>query len=403
MEKDDYEYIENTIRDLSFFIRDCRIKEEKENFKKQFSLIKNDSLPLPSQCNVVSKLNIDNKEVHISINDYKENNEMLIKVPGISINSKPRKDGRYQGYIVNKYGKSYVYGHSYEEVVTKLNHFYKFGTPKKRKRTLKKINGVPTTFNAFALYYFTNFREKKVSAVTYKIDMLRYNKYLAPTFREKLLKNIKPIDCQNILQALTNAGKGKTADEIFCLMNIIFKTAIKHDLIKRNPLDIIFHQKHEGKHGSALSKKDETLLKNSLSDKFPFIMVALYTGLRPNEYKTATINEKFIVAVNSKRKHKRIEYKKIPIIQALLPYVKNGLPDLPNLDTLRKAFKEVFPNKRLYDLRTTFYTRCVEYGVSEPALKHFVGHSPGVLAKVYTDLSDDYLLTEGKKLDKWIT
>jgi hypothetical protein len=33
--------------------------------------------------------------------------------------------------------------------------------------------------------------------------------------------------------------------------------------------------------------------------------LALYTGLRPNEYNTAKIEGNFIVAVNSKRKNKR--------------------------------------------------------------------------------------------------
>ena len=48
-----------------------------------------------------------------------------------------------------------------------------------------------------------------------------------------------------------------------------------------------------------------------------------------------------------------------------------------------------------------FYTRCVECGVAEPALKEFVEHSLGPLGNAYTDLSDDYLLQEGKKLNRW--
>ena len=59
------------------------------------------------------------------------------------------------------------------------------------------------------------------------------------------------------------------------------------------------------------------------------------------------------------------------------------------------------PNHKLYDLRTTFYTRCDEYGVAAPARDEFVGHSGGALTNAYRDLSDEYLLKEGKKLDEW--
>lgn len=68
---------------------------------------------------------------------------------------------------------------------------------------------------------------------------------------------------------------------------------------------------------------------------------------------------------------------------------------------MRKTFKKLLPNHKTYDLRTTFYTRCDEFGVSAPARDEFVGHSNGVLTNTYRDLSDDYLLKEAKKLDQW--
>ena len=72
--------------------------------------------------------------------------------------------------------------------------------------------------------------------------------------------------------------------------------------------------------------------------------------------------------------------------------------EFPTLEYIRKAFNQILPNHIYYDLRTTFYTRCEECGVSPPARDHFVGHSSGVLNSTYTDLSDEYLLKEGTKL-----
>lgn len=336
----------------------------------------------------------------------KEINQMIKNIPGVSICSKPRKDGRYQGYIVDGNGKTYVYGKSIDEVTNKLKHFLRNGTPRHKNKDDETFNGVPTTFTPFAHYYFENFRKRKVAEQTYKVDIRRFNKYLAPYFAKTPIKKITPLKCQNLIENLSNDGKGKTADEIHALMSVIFKSAIQHGILQRNPLDVIYHEKHERKSGKALTKDEELTLKTALigSDLLPAFMLALYTGLRPNEYNTAHISENFIIAVNSKRKNKKVEYKRIPIIKALMPYVQNSTSIKFNnyiLDKMRRTIKNILPNHILYDLRTTFYSRCKEFGVSEYAINEFMGHSLGPIGNAYTDLSNEFLTKEGKKLDTW--
>ena len=68
---------------------------------------------------------------------------------------------------------------------------------------------------------------------------------------------------------------------------------------------------------------------------------------------------------------------------------------------MRDYIKKILPNHILYDLRTTFYTRCDEYGVTAAARDEFVGHSSGALTNAYRNLSDNYLIEESKKLDLW--
>ena len=82
------------------------------------------------------------------------------------------------------------------------------------------------------------------------------------------------------------------------------------------------------------------------------------------------------------------------------PYIIE-IPKERDLKIIRKEFNRILPNHRLYDLRTTFYTRCQELSVEHTARNLFVGHTLGVLENTYTDISDEYLLKEGKKLNKW--
>ena len=268
-----------------------------------------------------------------------------------------------------------------------------------------KINKVEDcrTLKEFALFFFEKHRKEKVAAQTYKCDLNRINKYIFPAFGDMNIRQITPDKCQTLIEGIQAEGKGKTADEIYSLLSILFKGAIAYGIITKSPLAIVQIQKHVYQHGVALSKDEEKLLLTRLIEPDFKIAaaIALYTGLRPNELETAKINGDFIIAINSKRKNKKVEYKRIPIIDALRPYLKNGIPTLPTPQLLRRRVSAALPNHKLYDLRTTFYTRCDEYGVSQPARDEFVGHSGGALTNAYRDLSDEYLLKEARKLNEW--
>lgn len=259
---------------------------------------------------------------------------------------------------------------------------------------------VPTAFDAFTRYYFDTFRSRSVTAKTMKNDLSRYNAHIAPHFGVAPLKSIMPPQVQMLIDKLANTPK--TAHEVYSLLNVIFKMAIKHNLIKQNPCDIVFLPRYEKRHGKALSKDEEKkLLTDTANTPYQIMFaVALYTGLRPNEYKTATISGEFISARNSKQKDGKEHVKRIPIVPMLAPYLANiSKVQFYHISRITDKFKEILPNHKLYDLRTTFYTRCQECGVSELARNLFVGHSLGGLAATYTDISDEYLLKEGAKIE----
>lgn len=270
----------------------------------------------------------------------------------------------------------------------------------KTAKPVEKGLGVPTTFHEFSIYYFEKFRKRKVSERTYINDMCRYKNHIKPYYESMKIKDISPDACQKHIDALSEKST-KTSVEVYGLMSVVFKAAIAHGIIEKNPLAIVLKPTHECEHGVALTKEEEKkLLQGVKGTKYEYIFaLALYTGLRPNEYETAKIEGDFIVAKNSKRKGGKVEYKKIPICKMLKPFLEGVKTlEMPTLEYVRYEFNNVLPNHILYDLRTTFYTRCEECGVAEPARDEFVGHSRGKLNNAYSDLSDEYLLKEGKKL-----
>lgn len=260
---------------------------------------------------------------------------------------------------------------------------------------------VPKDFDGFAMYWFENFHKRKVSERTYKESVKLYNRHVKSQFNGMKIDKVTPVSLQDFLDKFED--RPKTKDDLHSQLNQIFTAAVKHGLIKINPLGMVFHRQHEREHGQAISKADENKLLSAYSVT-PFQMhfaIALYTGLRPNEYETATIDGEFIKAVNSKRKGGKTAFKRIPITPMLRPYL-NGVTELKMATyiMLMKRFKKVLPKHSLYDMRTTFQTRCTECGISDVAIGLFMGNSIGcALKEAYTDVSDEYLLKEGEKLN----
>ena len=363
---------------LSTYLKEASLNVPKNNDFKPLSTI----------------ITFSQKEINLMPKTFRKE----FRADGCTAHVRKRKCGKNHTYEI-RYRKN-----GYNITVTNKNleiakHLFIEKLKVAKPVTGKSMN-VSENLHTFAMYYFEKFRLPKVATRTYEADMHRYKKYIQPAFGDKQLQSITPEHCQTLIDSILTEGKGKTAEEIHSLLSIIFKGAIAHGIVNKNPLAIVVRMKHEGKHGTALTKAEEKLLLQAYPNtKYQTLFaLALYTGLRPNEYNTARIEGKFIVAVNSKRKHKRVEYKKIPITPMLAPYLQ-GINEfeMVNRDVIREKFKAILPNHIVYDMRTTFYSRCKECGIADAARDEFVGHSLGALGNAYTDLSDEYLLNEGAK------
>ncbi len=263
------------------------------------------------------------------------------------------------------------------------------------------LPNVPNTFDEFSTYYFDTFWKRTVKPSTYKTEMNRYKNHIRPFFGSLPIKKITPAMCQKLFDDISNKGLGKTLDEVHTRLNQIFDMAINHGIIKINPLCVTIFRAHERKHGKALTKDEEKhLLEVTAGTPYQLMFaVALYTGLRPGEFKTARIDGEFIVALNSKQKNNKVDTKRIPITPMLRQYLE-GVQELRFYvpQRIREKFRSILPNHSLKDTRATFFSRCIVCGVSKVALKKFMGHSLGKVSDAYADLPDEYYIKEGNKL-----
>ena len=274
---------------------------------------------------------------------------------------------------------------------------------KQDKITTTTGERAPTMFNEFAFFWFEQYHKRKVTEQTYKKNLNRFKHVIEPRFGNTNLSDVTAKNVQKVLDDYSSQGKEKTVREIHSLFKQIFEYAIRYRLIKYSPTDIVFQDYSRGnvKHGKALTFDEEKkLLTESAGTPYQLMFaVGLYTGLRPNDYYTFQIKGNMIIAKNSKRKNGEISFKRIPILKMLKPYLE-GVDEIRwhVANRIREKFTSILPNHKLYDLRTTFYTRCEMFGVAEAAKNEMVGHSGGVLRNTYTDLPDDYLIKEAEKL-----
>ena len=331
---------------------------------------------------------------------------------GMTVHYRERTDGRYNKSYEVRYAKKPYNDPPISVSATSL--------PELKARFIEKLNDyipngdvaitIPSLFDGFAAFWFENFHKRKVCEETYKKSVVRYNQYIKPLFGNSKVKDIYSTSIQKLLDELSD--RHRLEEDVHSMLNQIFTCAVKHGLIRLNPVGMCFHQNGEREHGIAISKADEKKLLTAYEGSPIQIVLAvmLYTGLRPCEYASAVIEGKFVKAQNRKRKGGKIEYKRIPITPMLRPYVE-GLSNLPriNMKTLDRRIKAILPKRKPYDMRTTFETRCDECKIEDRAIGLFMGNNIGKdkkdakLKKAYTDITDadylEYLYREGQKLN----
>lgn len=354
-------------------------------------------------------IKFSNKEIDKMPKEFKK----IFKTKGCVAHIRKRTDGRYNCSYEIRYNS---HGYNISASATTIEEA--------KKRFLDKLENsvpqekcapiVPKDFDGFSMFWFTKIHKRKVQQRTYDHDIKLYNRHIKNRLGKLKVKDINMLILQELLD---NApGRGKTAKDLHSIIKQILDCAVKHGLIKLNPIGMCFLDDYEQEHGTAISFEEERKLDETYKGtewEIPLAVVR-YTGIRPCEYTSVVIDGNFIKAHNGKRKDGKMEYKYIPITPMLRPYLQGVTEiNMPKPRLINNRLKKVLPHHQLYDMRTTFQTRCDQCQLEDKAIGLMMGNKIGKnkdadsdkLKKAYTDFSDpdyfknllEYLYAEGQK------
>ena len=340
----------------------------------------------------------------------------------MSVTSKPRKDGRYQGYVVLDGEKQYLYGRTQDEVIMKLKYHVKQWQKEAlmrpaesdiiRERRTRKTRHTPL-FSEFVQSWIEKYKAPNLKPTSLS-SLKNTMRYAIAVFGEKELDDITADDVQTMLIGM----KSPRVRDI-CRLNLAqcFKKAVTQGIIEHNPCDAVELKKHKAAKKKALTLEDqERFLSEIKGSKYELLYrTLLATGMRIGEAlalersdvdfekRTVTVT-KNVVYVDGKRivqdtPKTQAGNRTLPLpenlckelfdtqTEQLFPYSYNSV----RLATERLA-KATGIEVTLHILRHTYATRLEEAGIPPKVKQYLLGHaSLDMTQNVYTDTQMHYV------------
>lgn len=363
--------------------------------------------------------------------------QMLINLPGVSVNSVPRKDGRFQGYFIGGDGvKKYFYGRSYKDVVEKIQIAFRL-----EQTTMKRQAKEEARIESESMQVVRAVKTKKKGIHPFNEYLESWiEKYKAPNVKIKSLECIKTAVKPACLAFGNKPMEEITSDDIqellisiqaprmreLCKINIsqVFKKAMVQGIIFRNPCDAVEIKKHRTEHKKALTIEEQNrFLQESSGSPYSLLYrLMLATGLRIGEalaltkrdidFKNSklTIN-KDVVFVKGERivqdtPKSAAGNRTVPIPENLCWELKDIEPEtlFPcSYNAVKKAMEKIAARAdikmTLHTLRHTYATRLEEAGVPPKIKQYLLGHaSLEMTQNTYTDTQMPYVDSVSEKV-----
>ena len=177
----------------------------------------------------------------------------------------------------------------------------------------------------------------------------RYEHNVQPFIGSMLLRDVKPMDCQMILNAMESDYAGSTIRQTYMAMGTFFKSAKDNGFIDRHPMDGVRYTKPvravDDIHFLTVDEQKRFLEAAKSSHNYAQYALILETGLRTGEMIGLTWDaidwEKHTLTVN-----KTLEYRhKQGVWRAGPPKTESSYRTIPLTDTAYDILREIYDTR----------------------------------------------------------
>lgn len=221
---------------------------------------------------------------------------------------------------------------------------------------------------------------------------------------------IREIKLAHLEDIMRDKGRS-TQQHIKTVLSKVFKHALKHELIEKDPSSLIELKRAEESEKTPFTLDEvQAIWKQAETDEFSeLLLILLYTGMRIKELLTLRqdniFDDHMIGGIKTKAGKNRI----IPIHSAIKPFIQKRLDGQEYLvhdggkpltySMFHKPFLKRVKNHTIHETRHTFISRMHTLGVNEITIKFIVGHAmKDTTTKVYMHKHKDELVEAVEKL-----
>lgn len=300
------------------------------------------------------------------------------------------------------------------------------------------LNGDDPTVEAWYRYWIDNVKGDNIRYNTRRNYNERYEKNIKQHIGDMLLKDIKPLHCQNVLNNMSEKYANSVIEHSRLVMWMMFDSALENELITKNPVtkSVKCTSGRKPKEKRALTIDEQRLFLETVKDSSNYNQYAfvLQTGLRVGEliglrwsdidFKNKILHIRRTMEYRHCYGEWRIGEPKtqnsvrdIPLTHEAINILKNQKENLKKIKIIPIEFSDTvflckkgtptknsaydtklfyycdkagIPRFSMHVLRHTFATRCIESGMRPKTLQMILGHSNiGITMNLYVHVTDD--------------